>query len=211
MSNAPLQRAAQFLQQVLRPWLRRQLLELQRDTRRQRIASVVLATLAALAFLLVLLDLRATSDALGTRTTAYVAVGELRPGDTITAARVRAVEQPSSFLPPTALDTSPVGKTARQHVAAGEHLTSTNVHEQADDHVPAGWRVVAVTARAALPPLAAGAHVDVIARAEVLVSGAVVVSVHDDGRSAMVAVPARAAAVVATEAALGEATLAASG
>jgi flagella basal body P-ring formation protein FlgA len=211
VSNAPLQRAAHFLRYTVLPWLRRQLLELQRDTRRQRIASAALATLAALAFLLVLLDLRATTDALGARATVYVAVGELRPGDTITAARVRAVEQPSSFLPPTALDTSPVGSTARQHIAPGEHLTSTNVHAQADDHVPAGWRVVAVTARAALPPLAAGAYVDVIARAEVLVSGAVVVSVHDDGRSAMVAVPASTAAVVATEAALGEATLAASG
>ena len=211
MSNAPLQRAAQFLQHTLRPWLRRQLLELQRDTRRQRIASVTLAAVAALAFLLVLLDLRATSAALGTRTTAYVAASELRPGDTITTAQVRVVEHPSSFLPPTALHASPVGKTARQHIAPGEHLTSTNVHEQADDHVPHGWRVVAVTARAALPPLTAGAHVDVIARAEVLVSGAVVVSVQIDGRSAMVAVPASAAAVVATEAALGEATLAASG
>jgi hypothetical protein len=63
--------------------------------------------------------------------------------------------------------------------------------------------------RAALPPLEAGARVDVIARAEILVTGAVVVSVGEGGRSAMIAVPAESAAVVATEAALGEATLAA--
>jgi hypothetical protein len=193
------------------PWLRRQMLDVQRDTRRQRIVSVVLAVTAALAFLLVLNDLHRTNDALGRRTTAYVAVREVRPGDTITAAMVRGVEHPAAFLPPTALSESPAGSTARQHIAAGEHLTSTNVHSADHDHVPAGWRIVAVTARSALPPLTAGAHVDVISRAQVLVTGAVVVSVHEDGRSAMVAVPADSAAIVATEAALGEATIAASG
>ena len=211
MPHAPLHREAHRLRRTLTPWLRSQLVELQRDPRRQRLVSFALATIAALIVGLALLNLQHASDALGARTNAYLTTRELRPGDTITATAIRRAEHPTAFLPPTALPDSPIGKSVRQHVMPGELLTSTNVHISSDDHVPRGWRVVAITARSTLPPLEAGSRADVIARAEVVVTGAIVVSVSDAGRSAMIAIPAEFAAIVATEAALGEATLAASG
>jgi len=211
VSNALLHRAAHHLRHTVAPWLRNQLVLLQRDTKRQRIASVACATVAASTFGLALVNVHRTNTALGTRVVTYVAARELRPGDTITDHGITRVEQPSAFLPPTALADSPIGRTARQHVMPGEVLTSTNVHADGQHHVPNGWRVVAITARSTMPPLHAGARVDVIARAVVLVTDAIVVSVGDANRSAMIAVPSAFAAVVATEAALGEATLAASG
>ena len=209
MSNAPLHKAAHRLRHTVAPWLTRQRISLQRDTRRQRIVSIVLTVAAALVYLVAVVNLQRTNTALGARSLVYIAVNEVRPGDTLTAAMVHLAEHPRAFIPPTALTETPLGKTARQHVMPGEHFTSTNVHATSEHHVPPGWRIVAITVRAALPPLEAGAHVDVIARAEVLVAGAIVVSVGEAGRAAMIAVPAASAALVATEAALGEATLAA--
>ena len=205
MPHAPLRNAAT----LLRATTTRQRIALQSDPRRQRIVTVALAAIAALVYLLATLNLQHARDALGTQSTVFVATLELRPGDTITAASLRSAHLPTVALAPTALTESPLGKTVRQHVMPGETLTSTNVHASHDTHVPQGWRVVAITVRAALPPLDAGARVDVIARAEILVTGAIVVSVGEGGRSAMIAVPADTAAIVATEAALGEATLAA--
>lgn len=205
MPHAPLRNAAT----LLRATAHRQRLALQSDPRRQRILTIACAAVAALLYLVATLNLQHARDALGAQSTVFVATHELRPGDTITAASLRSAHLPTVALAPTALTESPLGKTVRQHVMPGETLTSTNVHAAHDTHVPQGWRVVAITVRATLPPLEAGARVDVIARAEVLVTGAIVVSVGEGGRSAMIAVPAETAAVVATEAALGEATLAA--
>ncbi len=205
MLHAPLRNAAV----LLRATTTRQRIALQCDPRRQRILTIACAAVAAFLYLLATLNLQHARDALGAHSVVFVATHELRPGDTITAASLRNAHLPTVALAPTTLTESPLGKTVRQHVMPGEVLTSTNVHASNDTHVPRGWRVVAISVRAALPPLEAGARVDVIARAEILVTGAVVVSVGEGGRSAMIAVPAESAAVVATEAALGEATLAA--
>lgn len=194
---------------MLRAAARRQRMALQCNPRRQRILTIGCAAVAALVYLHATLTLQHARDALGEHTVVFVATHELRPGDTITASSLRNAHLPTIALAPTTLTDSPVGLTVRQHVMPGEALTSTNVHTSNDTHVPRGWRVVAITVRAALPPLEAGARVDVIARAEVLVTGAIVVSVGEASRSAMIAVPADMAAIVATEAALGEATLAA--
>ena len=208
---SPLRTAAHHLRFTARPWLHQQLVEIQRNTRRARFVSIAAALVASCLYFFALHDLRRSSDALGARVVVHVATREILPGDTITAAMVRGTEHPAAFLAPTVLTHAPLGKVARQQMLPGELFTTTNVHESHTNHVPHGWRVVAITARSTLPPLQAGMRVDVIARAEVLVTDAIVVSVGDAGRSAMIAVPTAHAAVVATEAALGEATLAGSG
>jgi len=184
---------------------REQLLALRRSTRRQMGMSLALGLVASVATGAVLADLASASAGLGRRVPVVVATSQLSPGDVVSWSSFAVRSLPAIALPATAVRDLPVGDTLRQHLAPGEVLTAADLAVDGTA-IPVGWRTVAIRSGGALPPLEPGARVDVIAASVVLVAGAIVIGVGDDG-IVVVSVPAESAPSVATAAANGEATL----
>jgi pilus assembly protein CpaB len=107
-------------------------------------------------------------------TPVVVARRDLHAGDVIAVDDTAVREWPAAVVPPGALHEAPLGRALRADVAAGEALVAPRV-AGAGTHGPAaalpdGWRAVAVVP-GTLPPLAAGAVVDVYAVADPAASG----------------------------------------
>lgn len=189
----------------------REALVVGRDPRRARTVIACLAVLAVAPYVVGLLSLRGAQRSLGETRTVWSITREVGAGESIGRSDLATREVPIRFLPPRPLTELPAALVASRDLVAGEVLTrdATSDGRPTTVAAPAGWRLVAVSPRAPLPPLAAGDRVDVIADARVLAEGAVVVSVIEGG--AVVAVPPEQSALVATAAAVGTATLTVAG
>jgi Flp pilus assembly protein CpaB len=148
--------------------------------------------------------LDAARRAWGERRTVWRAAVTVEPGGAIVAA---PVEVPLAVVPADALDRSPAGRTAAQHVGAGEIVTTGDLVGAGVRGLAAalrpGQRAVVVTTPGA-PALQAGDHVSVYAAGVAVADDAVVVAVGDasagagtNGLSVTVAVPSDVAADVA--------------
>ena len=189
-----------------------------RDNRLQRRAIALLAGVAATIFLANVIQLQSQKDRLAAKFMVLVATSDIKSGDPVTTGLVRPLLVPASLVAATVLVDLPSAAYAKQSIGVGELITSVNVAEKSpsDSLVPAGWRTVAIISPTALPPMSAGDRVDVIANGVVLVANAVVVSTSGEltpsGAVAfitqvVIGVPADSAPIVATAAALGDATL----
>ncbi len=189
-----------------------------RDNRLQRRAIALLAGVAATVFLTNVIQLQSQRNQLAANFMVLVATSDIESGDPVTTGLVRPLLVPASLVAATVLVDLPSPAYAKQSIGVGELITSVNVAEKSSgiSSVPAGWRTVAITSPTALPPMSAGDRVDVIANGVVLVANAVVVSTSGEltalgGVSlitqVVIGVPADSAPIVATAAALGDATL----
>ncbi len=202
-----------------------------RDQTKQRQVVVALAVFAALIFFVNVTQLQSQRQRLTATTNALVATRSISAGELVGATATAAFAMPSSIFAPDAISNLPQPAFAQRDIGAGDLITTSNVATQpaAVSLVPAGWRIVSITPQTALPPMKPGDHVDVIANNSVLVADAIVVSITSanyptgDATSGagtntsahkitlasqvVIAIPADAAATVATAAAFGDATL----
>lgn len=170
-----------------------------------------LTLLAVAPYVTGLLSVQSARRSLGETRPVWSVVREVGSGQSIDRSDLVRRDVPLRYLPPRPLIDLPESLVATRTLVAGEILTrdATGDGRPTSVAAPVGWRLVALSPRAPLPPIAAGDRVDVVADARVLAEGALVVSVVDGG--AVVAVPPEQSAVVATAAATGSATLTVAG
>ena len=136
--------------------------------------------------------------------TILVVPSALQEGDAFTAQNTRRLDLPLAITPENAVETFAPGDTARFALQPNTALTATMVSSAHDTvTVPDGWRIVALPTDMPSPPLQLRDSVDVVAGQAVIAAGVIVVSLQP----LTIAVPAEAAASVASVAQLGEASL----
>ena len=136
--------------------------------------------------------------------TILVATSAIQEGDAFTAQNTRRLDLPLAITPENAVETFTPGDTARFALQPNTALTAAMVSSAQDTvTVPDGWRIVALPADMPSPPLQLRDSVDVVAGQAVIAAGVIVVSLQP----LTIAVPAEAAASVASVAQLGEASL----
>jgi hypothetical protein len=181
--------------------------------RRPWIYWFAVGVLAAWAYLAVDARLAAVADARrgwGATTPVLVATADLAPGDPL-GGSVELREWPAAVAPPGAL-TAPAGdRVARQHVAAGDPVGTSDVAPAAGPLalVPSGW-VAAPVVESPPSGAAVGDRVQVASEGVVLAGEGLVVGFVAGGSSGdvtLVAVPADAARLVAAAAEAGGVTL----
>jgi hypothetical protein len=127
----------------------------------------------------------------GTQKPVWMATAPIEPGAVITAERS---EVPTAVIPGDAVDASPAGAVAKQHISAGEIVTTADVAlSGAAGLIPDGWVAFAVPESAG--HFAAGDHVNVYTADRLICEGLVV---EADDSDAMVAVPTDTAPAMAT-------------
>ena len=184
-------------------------LALCRNNRRQYQVIAGLMCCAALTFFITLSRMQSATTSLGLTTTVLIATSNIEPGDIITTQLFSLRMLPRSAVAPTALHDLRTGLVAQQSISIGELLTTTNTGTSATQQLqlPTGFRSVAIVPPAALPPMQVGDHVDIIANGVVLAADALVLGLIEDTIGVIVAVQADLSAVVASAAAIGDATL----
>ncbi len=184
-------------------------LALCRNNRRQYQVIAGLMCCAALTFFITLSRMQSATTSLGLTTTVLIATSNIEPGDIITTQLFSLRMLPRSAVAPTALHDLRTGLVAQQSISIGELLTTTNTGTSTTKQLqlPAGFRSVAIVPPAALPPMQVGDHVDIIANGVVLAADALVLGLIEDTIGVIVAVQADLSAVVASAAAIGDATL----
>ncbi|MEO8267782.1 MAG: hypothetical protein ABI706_19940, partial [Ilumatobacteraceae bacterium] len=127
----------------------------------------------------------------GRQQTVWVASAPSEPGQPIRSA---PRHMPSAVVPADAVGTEPAGALARQHVGAGEIITGADINPRGTAGlVPNGW--VAFALPPAVGQFGVGDHLSVYAAGQLASAGLVV---GDTDAALMVAVPADAAATIAT-------------
>jgi len=127
----------------------------------------------------------------GTQHAVWTTTGDVEPGQPIPA---ELREVPMAVVPAGAVDESPVGALATQHIGVGEIVTTVDVAlDGAAGLIPDGWVAFAVPESAA--HFSVGDHVDVYT-SDRLISNGVVVEVSES--DAMVAITADAAPAMAS-------------
>ena len=184
-------------------------LALCRNNRRQYQVIAGLMCCAALTFFITLSRMQSATTSLGLTTTVLIATSNIEPGDIITTQLFSLRMLPRSAVAPTALHDLRTGLVAQQSISIGELLTTTNTGTSTSKQLqlPVGFRSVAIVPPAALPPMQVGDHVDIIANGVVLAADALVLGLIEDTIGVIVAVQADLSAVVASAAAIGDATL----
>jgi hypothetical protein len=190
----------------LRKCAQREWITLQRDPLHQRIAIITLSSVMALTFGLTLHAMNSATERLGAHEVVYVAVREIAPGDVLDSRSFATRHLPALAVAPSTLHSLPSSPVARQHIAVGDVLNTTNVRS-AHVHVPRGWQLVMVVPALPMPNLMPGSIVDIVVNAEVVAARVRVDDTIDDGRQVLVAVPPDQAAQVATLAVTGQVSL----
>lgn len=143
----------------------------------------------------------------GDTTTVLVAVRTLAPGDTITAADVRLDQWPVALVPPGAVPSLDEVAQVRQRIGPGEVLTAHDLSPRTGPLglLPKGSRAVAIPVSDDLrAALAVGDVVEVVVAGSAVGSGPVVAI---GLTTAMIGLPAAAAAGVADGVLLGTVTV----
>ena len=155
------------------------------------LAVAMLAAIVAIGVVHGMARVDAARRSWGTPHTVWTATGEVDPGQPIAAERR---DVPAAVVPVGAVDASPVGAIATQHITAGEIVTTADVAlDGAAGLIPDGW--VAFAVPQAIAHFSVGAHVNVYT-SDRLISDGVIVDVGDS--DAMVAITADAAPAMAS-------------
>ena len=182
--------------------------ELCRNRQRQIAVISGLAIVAALVYALSVSQLHQQRDAFGNYVLVHVATNNIAAGQPITQQNTKTFTMPTQFVLPSTRTSLPSSLTATSDIGEGDVISLQNTAAAGEGAaVPAGMRAVSIVPRVAMPALAPGTFVDIIANGQILAAHGIVLSTLENNVGVVVAVPELSAPAVASAAAIGEAAL----
>lgn len=193
---------------VLAGLLDRIIASLHVQRRAQTVAVVCVSAVVTALVAATYMQFNRARDAWGATARVVIASRPLDTGEPISADNTQLVDVPVGLMADDALESVPAGATMRIGVGTSTLITESMV-TGADQSVgvPDGWRVVAMAIDVTAPALVPGDTIDVVSTDSVLASGAIVIAAATDSQGPSIAVPQDVAAVVATAAREGTASL----
>ena len=182
--------------------------ELCRNRQRQIAVISGLAIVAALVYALSVSQLHQQRDAFGNYVLVHIATNNIAAGQPITQQNTKTFTMPTQFVLPSTRTSLPSSLTATSDIGEGDVISLQNTAAAGEGaSVPAGMRAVSIVPRVAMPALAPGTFVDIIANGQILAAHGIVLSTLENNVGVVVAVPELSAPAVASAAAIGEAAL----
>ena len=182
--------------------------ELCRNRQRQIAVISGLAIVAALVYALSVSQLRQQREAFGNYVLVHIATNNIAAGQPITHQNTKSFTMPTQFVLPSTRTSLPSSLTATSDIGEGDVISLQNTAAAGEGAaVPAGMRAVSIVPRVAMPALAPGTFVDIIANGQILAAHGIVLSTLENNVGVVVAVPELSAPAVASAAAIGEAAL----
>jgi hypothetical protein len=182
--------------------------ELCRNRQRQIAVISGLAIVAALVYALSVSQLHQQRDAFGNYVLVHIATNNIAAGQPITQQNTKTFTMPTQFVLPSTRTSLPSSLTATSDIGEGDVINLQNTAAAGEGAaVPAGMRAVSIVPRVAIPALAPGTFVDIIANGQILAAHGIVLSTLENNVGVVVAVPELSAPAVASAAAIGEAAL----
>jgi len=195
-----LQPTIRFVERVYR--------ELCRNRQRQRAIISALAIIAALVYALSVSQLHQQRNAFGKYILVHLASTNISAGQPITQHNTKTFTMPAQFVLPSTRTSLPSSLTATSDIGEGDVISTQNSSAAGESaSVPAGMRAVSIVPRVAMPAVAPGTFVDIIANGQIIAAHGIVLSSLNDNVGVVVAVPELSAPAVASAAAIGEAAL----
>ena len=195
------------LQPILR-FAERMHRELCRNRQRQVAVISVLAVIAALVYALSVSQLHQQRNAFGNYVLVHIASTNISAGEPITQQNTKTFTMPTQFVLPSTRTSLPSPLTATSDIGKGDVISLQNTVAVGEGAaVPAGMRAVSIVPRVAMPALAPGTFVDIIANGQIIAAHGIVLSTLENNVGVVVAVPELSAPAVASAAAIGEAAL----
>ena len=182
--------------------------ELCRNRQRQIAVISGLAIVAALVYALSVSQLHQQRDAFGNYVLVHIATNNIAAGQPITQQNTKTFTMPTQFVLPSTRTSLPSSLTATSDIGEGDVISLQNTAAVGEGaSVPAGMRAVSIVPRVAMPALAPGTFVDIIANGQIIAAHGIVLSTLENNVGVVVAVPELSAPAVASAAAIGEAAL----
>ena len=182
--------------------------ELCRNRQRQIAVISGLAIVAALVYALSVSQLHQQRDAFGNYVLVHIATNNIAAGQPITQQNTKTFTMPTQFVLPSTRTSLPSSLTATSDIGEGDVISLQNTAATGEGAaVPVGMRAVSIVPRVAMPALAPGTFVDIIANGQILAAHGIVLSTLENNVGVVVAVPELSAPAVASAAAIGEAAL----
>jgi hypothetical protein len=182
--------------------------ELCRNRQRQVAVISGLAVIAALVYALSVSQLHQQRNAFGNYVLVHIASTNISAGEPITQQNTKTFTMPTQFVLPSTRTSLPPSLTATSDIGEGDVISLQNTVAVGEGAaVPAGMRAVSIVPRVAMPALAPGTFVDIIANGQILAAHGIVLSTLENNVGVVVAVPELSAPAVASAAAIGEAAL----
>ena len=182
--------------------------ELCRNRQRQVAVISVLAVIAALVYALSVSQLHQQRNAFGNYVIVHIASTNMSAGQPITQQNTKTFTMPTQFVLPSTRTSLPSPLTATSDIGKGDVISLQNTAAVGEGAaVPAGMRAVSIVPRVAMPALAPGTFVDIIANGQIIAAHGIVLSTLENNVGVVVAVPELSAPAVASAAAIGEAAL----
>ena len=182
--------------------------ELCRNRQRQVAVISVLAVIAALVYALSVSQLHQQRNAFGNYVLVHIASTNISAGEPITQQNTKTFTMPTQFVLPSTRTSLPSPLTATSDIGKGDVISLQNTAAVGEGAaVPAGMRAVSIVPRVAMPALAPGTFVDIIANGQIIAAHGIVLSTLENNVGVVVAVPELSAPAVASAAAIGEAAL----
>ena len=182
--------------------------ELCRNRQRQVAVISVLAVIAALVYALSVSQLHQQRNAFGNYVLVHIASTNISAGEPITQQNTKTFTMPTQFVLPSTRTSLPSPLTATSDIGKGDVISLQNTGAVGEGAaVPAGMRAVSIVPRVAMPALAPGTFVDIIANGQIIAAHGIVLSTLENNVGVVVAVPELSAPAVASAAAIGEAAL----
>ena len=182
--------------------------ELCRNRHRQIAVISGLAVMAALVYALSVSQLHQQRNAFGKYVLVHIASTNIPAGQPITQHNTKTFTMPAQFVLPSTRTSLPSSLTATSDIGEGDVISTQNSSAAGESaSVPAGMRAVSIVPRVAMPAIAPGTFVDIIANGQIIAAHGIVLSSLNDNVGVVVAVPELTAPAVASAAAIGEAAL----
>ena len=182
--------------------------ELCRNRQRQIAVISGLAVIAALVYALSVSQLHQQRDAFGNYVLVHIATSNVSAGEPITQQNTKTFTMPTQFVLPSTRTSLPSSLTATSDIGEGDVISLQNTAAVGEGAaVPAGMRAVSIVPRVAMPALAPGTFVDIIANGQIIAAHGIVLSTLENNVGVVVAVPELSAPAVASAASIGEAAL----
>ena len=182
--------------------------ELCRNRHRQIAVISGLAVMAALVYALSVSQLHQQRNAFGKYVLVHIASTNIPAGQPITQHNTKTFTMPAQFVLPSTRTSLPSSLTATSDIGEGDVISTQNSSAAGESaSVPAGMRAVSIVPRVAMPAIAPGTFVDIIANGQIIAAHGIVLSSLNDNVGVVVAVPELSAPAVASAAAIGEAAL----
>jgi Flp pilus assembly protein CpaB len=180
---------------------------LQIQRRAQLIAVLVVSVVIGFLVARTVHSTRATQQQWTSKVSILVTSRNLAAGESLTGENTQYVALPIAIQPHEALTKIPADARTRIALSSRTALsTSMILRDNGRIQIPSGWRGVAMPTDLVAPTVIAGDHVDVVSADAVIAAAALVIEVSPTN-GITIAVPAEAAAVVATASRNGDASL----